>query len=121
MIGQPSAFWRKSVHEKIGYFDESLKMAADFDFFVNVGIQGNVLHTPQILASLRLHKASLSSTFKKLNRIEVRLIQNKYLSSSALFKYGIYKFVYSLQFKLINFESIYIRLKQKLRFILSPS
>jgi glycosyltransferase involved in cell wall biosynthesis len=35
-IVQPSTFWRRSVHEEIGYFDDSLRYTFDYDFWLRL-------------------------------------------------------------------------------------
>ena len=41
--------WRKSIHEKIGYFDEQYCLVADFDFQIRAARCCQLVKTPQIL------------------------------------------------------------------------
>ena len=59
-IPQPTAFWRKEVHEKVGYFDPKFQMAGDFDFFIRAGRYFRFDHLKTPLAKIRIHKDSLS-------------------------------------------------------------
>jgi glycosyltransferase involved in cell wall biosynthesis len=57
-ISQPATFWRRKVIEAIGFFDESLIYAMDYDFSLRVGkrYHWKALHT--YLASFRVHSSS---------------------------------------------------------------
>ena len=55
-ICQPSSFWRRSVVDKVGLFQEDLHYYMDYDFYLrseNAGFQFHHIH--QTLANLRLH------------------------------------------------------------------
>lgn len=65
-IVQPSTFWRKSLTNKIGFFDESLKFVMDYDYW----IRAYQYSTPKILtkplSAFRIHKNSKGgSRFKE--------------------------------------------------------
>lgn len=57
-ICQPSVFWRKEIHEELGFFDERLHYAMDYEFWLRVG-KKLPLHylgdESPILAHSRLH------------------------------------------------------------------
>jgi hypothetical protein len=58
---QQSWFWRRSLHEKIGYFDTSLKALGDTDFMrraVEAGAEGKLI--PRCLAEYMLRPGALS-------------------------------------------------------------
>lgn len=57
-IPQQAAFWRKSVHEKVGWFDVKLQYAMDYDFFARVGARCQVRYLPTPLACFRMHASS---------------------------------------------------------------
>lgn len=106
MIGQPAAFWRNNLHGKIGYFDESYKLVADYDFFIRAALCVKIMHTSQALAIFRLHSGSLTLTNKEIGRREVMNVQNKYLANARGAYSKILKAVYSLQFKILNISTI---------------
>ena len=55
-ICQPAAFWRARVVGEVGTFDESLKYAMDYDYWIRVATAGCVLHHLDLtLAQSRLH------------------------------------------------------------------
>lgn len=41
--------WRKRIHNKIGYFDEQLKLVADFDFQIRVARTGCIIKTDKVI------------------------------------------------------------------------
>ncbi|MBV9543176.1 MAG: glycosyltransferase, partial [Chloroflexi bacterium] len=60
-IAQPAAFVRRSVFERIGYLDESLVYAMDYDLWLRVrGL--DVRYVPRSLAAFRWHVGSKSAT-----------------------------------------------------------
>lgn len=115
MIGQPAAFWRSSLLKKTGMFDESLKMAADFEFFIRAGMIGRLMYTPDVLAAFRTHKLSLTSTQSKRGQDEVRLIHEKYLANRSPILAAIVKNLYSIYFKVINYRAMGAKLVIVLR------
>ena len=85
-IPQPSTFWTKKVHERIGYFDDKLKMCGDFDFFIRVGQQFSIHHTNEIIVKHRRHNLALTSSAPNINKLEFKKIQSKYLNIAKFSK-----------------------------------
>lgn len=56
-ICQPAAFWRRSIHRQLGYFDESLHFSMDYEFWLRVGAS-QPLHflDGEPIAGSRLHQ-----------------------------------------------------------------
>jgi hypothetical protein len=52
--------WRKSVHEKIGFFDGRFKAAGDYDFNIRFALHCQALHIPQPLGLYLEHQEALS-------------------------------------------------------------
>jgi glycosyltransferase involved in cell wall biosynthesis len=113
MIGQPAAFWRNNLHNKIGYFDESYKLVADYDFFVRAAMYVKITHTSQVLAAFRLHSASLTLKNREIGKREIENVQDKYLKNAR----GIYskslKLLYKIQFILANISSLFLKARLK--------
>lgn len=57
-ICQPATFWRRSVHDQIGYLDETLRYVMDYDFWLRLSRLGDPLVLREPLASFRIHAAS---------------------------------------------------------------
>jgi glycosyltransferase involved in cell wall biosynthesis len=56
---QPGTFWRRTVYEKVGNFDESLHYVMDFDYWIRAALLDcKIAYIPKTLASFRLHSQS---------------------------------------------------------------
>ena len=77
-IPQQATFWRRDIHEKVGYFNPTFKMAGDFDFYVKVGKHFRIDHIRRRLAKYRIHDKSLTITNQDVAREEVRRIHRRY-------------------------------------------
>lgn len=113
MIGQPASFWRSSLLKKIGGFDESFKMAADFDFFVRAGSAGKILRVDRTFAAFRVHEKSLTSRQLQLNFSEIELMREKHGVAYKRFTSKISRLMYDIYFKLLNYRSFRMRLTRR--------
>jgi glycosyltransferase involved in cell wall biosynthesis len=59
-ISQMTAFWRRSVHDEIGYLDPDLDLAFDYDFFLRLARRGPPIYLPDSLACFRWYRSSKS-------------------------------------------------------------
>lgn len=59
-ISQMTAFWRRSVHDQIGFLDESLHFAFDYDLWLRLARRSDPLYLPQKLACFRWYATSKS-------------------------------------------------------------
>lgn len=55
VLANQAAFWRRDVHETIGYMDESLNYAFDYEWFLRLLKQYDAVHTDQFWGNLRYH------------------------------------------------------------------
>jgi len=66
-ISQPATFWRKELVEKIGFFDESLHYAMDYDYWLRISKIYKLGFIDEYLALFRIHPFSKSTAnFEKL-------------------------------------------------------
>jgi glycosyltransferase involved in cell wall biosynthesis/Tfp pilus assembly protein PilF len=71
----PQPMWRKSIHDKCGYFDENLKVVGDYEFWLRISQDVNFYHLDEYLG---LYYASNESaehrdnTLTEKENIEVR-------------------------------------------------
>lgn len=61
-IVQPATFWRRSVHEELGYLDQSLHYTMDYDWWLRLLSTGRPGKINQALCGFRIHDASKSGT-----------------------------------------------------------
>lgn len=72
----PSVFWRRRIHEQIGYYDESFKMAADFDFYLRFK-DLKLWRLDATLSCFRVHEGTLTNSrpeqgYQEVSRILAR-------------------------------------------------
>src|SRR5262249_17617345 len=77
-IPQPAAFWRRSVYEQTGPFDEALQYSMDYDFFIRAARVTQVAHLPQALAAFRLHPTSKTVAADMRQWPETLAVSEKY-------------------------------------------
>ena len=57
---QPTFFFRRSVLDRVGFMDATLRQAMDYDFILKVGEKLVVRKLPRFLGSFRTHSGSMS-------------------------------------------------------------
>jgi len=57
-VSQPATFWRRTLLERVGEFDESLDYAMDYDYWLRAGRYFELTVLDRYLASFRVHGAS---------------------------------------------------------------
>ena len=56
-ICQPTTFWKRDVIEKIGFFDEALNYAMDYDYWIRIAKRyGKLWYVPEYLANSRFYQ-----------------------------------------------------------------
>jgi glycosyltransferase involved in cell wall biosynthesis len=61
-MSNQSAFWRRSIFDKVGYLDESLHAAMDYEFFLRCAFSGiRFRHFRRYWGAIRRHHASKGS------------------------------------------------------------
>jgi len=64
-ITQETTFWRKSLLEKVGYINEELKVASDFELWTRFSEYAELYSLNTILSGFRSHDGQLSSDLGK--------------------------------------------------------
>jgi glycosyltransferase involved in cell wall biosynthesis len=59
-ISQMTAFWRRSVHEEIGYLDPDLDLVFDYDLFLRLSRRGAPVYIEEPIACFRWYDTSKS-------------------------------------------------------------
>lgn len=57
-VCQPSTFWRRSVHERVGYLDETLHYTMDYDFWLRLARDSRPAVLDEPVSAFRIHGAS---------------------------------------------------------------
>lgn len=61
-VSQMTVFWRRSVHERIGYLDESMRYAFDYEFWLRLAELGDPVYLTDTIAAFRWYQASKSGS-----------------------------------------------------------
>lgn len=73
-VSQMTAFWRRRVHAEVGYLDESLPLAFDYDFWLRLARRGAPVYLDDRLACFRWYETSKSgASFKQQAREDLLL------------------------------------------------
>jgi glycosyltransferase involved in cell wall biosynthesis len=113
-IGQPAAFWRRSLWVAVGEFDTRLKMASDFEFFIRAGLIGQLVHVPKVLAGFRVHGGSMTQSQIEVSYAEVEEIHRRYLQQHNRWQSFFHRCVGIIEFKTINLLNWPLRLFTRL-------
>lgn len=75
VLTNQAAFWRKSLHESIGYLDEELHYGFDYEWFLRMLKHfHNTYHINQIIGALRYHPDTKTSNYQTKFDAEYGLI-----------------------------------------------
>jgi glycosyltransferase involved in cell wall biosynthesis/Tfp pilus assembly protein PilF len=78
----PQPMWRKAVHEKYGYFDESLVVAGDYEFWLRISQTNTFLHIPVCLGLYLRSPDSIEHANLEILKEEKEKIINMYKNAS---------------------------------------
>ncbi len=66
----PQPVWRRDVHERHGYFDESYKSAGDYEFWLRLAVHERFIHIPEVLGLYWYSPKSVGHDNMDLTRAE---------------------------------------------------
>ena len=66
VLTNQAAFWRRSIHKKIGYLNEDLHYGFDFDWFLRVLSMGQATHVNKTWGGLRMHSQTKTAQSQAL-------------------------------------------------------
>lgn len=61
LIANQASFWHRKLHDRIGYLDESLHYAFDYEWFLRLLQHTSAAHLPEFWGALRLHGETKST------------------------------------------------------------
>lgn len=97
VLTNQAAFWRRSVHEKIGYLNEEYSFGFDYEWFLRVTQHHRAHHVNRIWGGLRIHGETKSSTMHEHFETEYsRILHDRELSSATRHLYQLRRFVLML-------------------------
>ncbi len=59
-VSQMTAFWRRRVHDEVGYLDPTLKLAFDYEFWLRLARRGAPVYLEDRIACFRWYETSKS-------------------------------------------------------------
>lgn len=83
-IIQPSTFWRRSLHKKIGYFDEGLLYCMDFDFWMRAIQRSKPAILPNHFSLFRIHGGSKGGKQYEKQFKEEHVVMKRYIHNPVL-------------------------------------
>ena len=88
VLTNQAAFWRRNIHNKIGYLNESLHYGFDYEWFLRVLNFGNAIHINKTLGGLRMHNETKTYNFQEQFKLEYdQILGDKKVSSIHRYKY----------------------------------
>jgi hypothetical protein len=75
---QDGTFWRKLVHDKIGYYETSFQFSMCCDFFTRTLLQHRTLFHSEPMSIIRHHPLSKTSTMGDVSRKEMFRLHEQY-------------------------------------------
>ena len=84
MIPQPTVFFRRYVLDDVGYLDNNLNLAMDYDFWIRIALKFRVRHIPCLLGNFRSYPGTKSYDEPHKFTQEHLYILNKLYSTPAL-------------------------------------
>jgi len=74
----PQPMWRKSIHDKLGYFDDSLESAGDYEFWCRIATKYDMKHVNQFLGLYYHNPEGIVNRNVTKNNRETSLVKEKY-------------------------------------------
>jgi len=86
-IPHQAVFIKKTVFNKYGYFDESIKSIMDLDLWIRITKNTKWLFTDKIICNYKIRPDAQSSGNKNTNtnRINLKIVQKRYMNTIELF------------------------------------
>lgn len=78
VFSQPATFWRKSLMDKVGPLDASLRFSMDYDLFCRMAPHARYKYINAFLATYRIHETSKTSTISHVGTEEAHAAMRKY-------------------------------------------
>ncbi len=78
IFSQPGTTWRRDLHDRLGYIDESLHCRLDCDFWIRVASAGVLKFVPKHLGNLRMYAQTKSSRLVDQFRQEDGVLAQRY-------------------------------------------
>jgi glycosyltransferase involved in cell wall biosynthesis len=78
LFSQPGTTWRRRLHDRIGFLDESLQYTMDCDFWIRAARHSKMRCVPIHLGNLRLHSGTKTASQNGPMQIEMNKVVARY-------------------------------------------
>lgn len=86
----PMPMWRRSLHDKYGYFDPDLKVAGDYDFWLKIAKGGErFFHLKETIGIYLDSRTSAEHRQKNLTAWETARVRGRYRKGIGIWDYNI--------------------------------
>jgi glycosyltransferase involved in cell wall biosynthesis len=87
VLGNQAAFWRRSIHQKIGFLNEKYQYCFDYEWFLRLLNNTDAIHRDKFWGAIRKHKNTKSNLDKdKYDQEESQLkLEYKFLLKNQIF------------------------------------
>jgi GT2 family glycosyltransferase len=75
----PQPMWRKNLHEKYGFLDETLESAGDWEFWLRLAERETFLHIDEFLGLYLFSPTSSEHRNPELSRKEAEIVRQRYI------------------------------------------
>ncbi|MBA3393834.1 MAG: glycosyltransferase [Deltaproteobacteria bacterium] len=82
-VSQMTAFWRRSVHDEIGYLDPTHDLAFDYDLFLKLAHRGDPIYLDDPVACFRMYDTSKSGAGYVAQVEQANTIASQYTQPSS--------------------------------------
>ena len=82
-VSQMTAFWRRSVHDEIGYLDPEHDLAFDYDLFLKLARRGDPIYLDDPIACFRMYDTSKSGAGYVAQVEQANAIAARYTAPSS--------------------------------------
>jgi len=88
VLANQAAFWRRSLHDRIGYLEDKMSYSFDYEWFLRVLKGRKAVHVNQTWGGFRVHEMAKTNNPKRRFVEENRqILQGKKISRGFLFRY----------------------------------
>jgi glycosyltransferase involved in cell wall biosynthesis len=102
---QPAVFWRRSLYQMVGAFDESLRLSADLDYWLRASRISRPRHIREVLAIERAHGGGQTSRATARLRTEASAVRARFNNDHQL--RGLFKLAARVGFEgLVRLEMV---------------
>lgn len=105
VLSNQAAFWKRAIHNEVGWLDESLHYGFDYEWFLRLLKYTNKsYHISEFLGALRFHKETKTSLYQEKFKNEYStILEDRKLSTSVKIFYKVRRLVLLLKYGRLDY------------------